>query len=116
LRCALKVSWRYAPDGVGHGDFLSATTADISAAGSALVVPRELKSGTQLEIAFEFKRAGRVALIGTITRPSQPKPSGKFVAGVAFRAISQTQANAIRDFIASRQDGQRKRSIADNID
>jgi c-di-GMP-binding flagellar brake protein YcgR len=111
LKHALPIVWRYAPDGVGYGEFTKSTAVDISAGGLALIVPRELRVGTLVEIKFDFGSSA-FTVIGSLARPTVQMASGKFVAGIALR-VSPAQANAIDDFILTRQRGQRKRDIAD---
>jgi PilZ domain len=112
LNYALPVVWRYAPDGVGYGEFSKGATVDISTAGVALMVPRELRMGTLVEIKFDLGDSGVFAVIGALARQTVRQPSGKFLAGIDLR-VNPLQANAIDDFIATRQRGQRKRGIAD---
>jgi hypothetical protein len=114
LKHALPVVWRYAPEGVGYGEFAKSTTADISCVGVSLVVPRELKPGTQIELKLDLNGSAKpFAVIGALTRPTQKQSSGKFSAGLSFQNISPTNQNAIGEFITSRQNGQRNRSLAD---
>jgi hypothetical protein len=108
---ALPVVWRYAPDGVGYGDFSKSATVDISSGGVLLVVPRELRTGTVVEVKIDLGTAS-FAVVGTLTRETTQQASGKFLAGIALR-VSPVQANAIEAFISMREQGQRKRGIAD---
>jgi hypothetical protein len=112
LKYALPVVWRYAPDGVGYGEFTKSATVDISTGGVALMVPRELRTGTLVEIKFDLGESGVFTAVGALVRPTVQQPSGKFLAGIELR-VNPLQANAIDDFIATRQQGQRRRGIAD---
>jgi hypothetical protein len=114
LKFALGVDWRYAPEGAGYGEFMHGTTADLSCSGVSLVVPRELKLGTQIELRLDLNDGGPFLLIGTLMRPTQRQLSGKYIAGLAFPDIRPTSANAISEFIAKRKYGQSKRYLADD--
>jgi hypothetical protein len=111
LKYALPVLWRYAPDAVGYGEFTKSATVDISSNGVALMVPRELRTGTLVEIKFDLGTCA-FTVIGALARPTVQQPSGKFLAGIELRT-NLAQANAIDDFILARQQGQRQRGIAD---
>jgi len=111
LKYALPVIWRYAPDGIGYGEFTKSFAVDISSSGVALMVPRELRSGTLVEISLDLG-ATAFTVVGALTRPTAQTASGKYVAGIDLR-VNLAQANAIDDFILARQKGQRARGIAD---
>jgi hypothetical protein len=111
LKYALPILWRYAPDGVGYGEFTKSFTVDICGGGAALMVPRELRTGTLVEIKFDLGSAA-FTVVGGLTRQTVQTASGKFLAGIELR-VNPAQANAIDDFILARQQGQRKRGIAD---
>jgi hypothetical protein len=110
-QCAIAVTWRYAPDGIGFGEFTKSTTGDLSAAGVLLVVPRELRAGTLVEIKFDLGTSA-FSVIGVLKRSTQQQASGKFTAGIELR-VAPAEANAIDNFIVTRQKDHRKRSIAD---
>lgn len=115
LKYGLAVLWRYAPEATGYGDFIKGTTADISGAGMSLVVPRELKVGTQVEVKLDLEGSTKAFfVIGTLMRPTVQQGSGKYIAGIAMKNLSPTQSNAISEFIAQRQKGQKKRSLAEH--
>jgi hypothetical protein len=111
LQYALTVAWRYAPDGVGFGEFVKSAIVDISSSGVLLMVTRELRAGTLVEIKFDLGTSA-FAVVGALTRATQQQASGKFAAGIALR-VTLAQSNAIDAFIMARQRGQRKRDIAD---
>jgi len=114
LKTALPVTWRYAPDGSGYGNFYDGNSVDISCVGMSLLVPRELRAGTQVEIRFDLSDGQKpFTVIGTLTRPTQPAARGRFSAGMSFKNIRPTEENRLAEFILARQRGQRKRALAE---
>jgi hypothetical protein len=111
LKFALPVTWRYAPDGIGYGEFTKSFLVDISNGGGALMVQRELRTGTLVEINLNLG-ATAFTVVGALTRPTTQTANGKYLAGIGLR-VTPAQANAIDDFILARQKGQRDRGIAD---
>jgi hypothetical protein len=111
LKHALPVVWRYAPDGIGYGEFTKSFTVDFCSGGLALMVPRELRAGTLVEIKIDLGTTAFTA-VGALTRPTVQMASKSFLAGIELR-LNLPQANAIDNFIVARQQGQRKRGIAD---
>ncbi len=111
LETVLTVQFRYAPDGVGYGEFKPARTKNLSADGVALVIGRELKKGTQMEIKFDFN-GHPLILLGELTRPTEKEVCDKYLAGLRFLNIDASAESVIAAFIDSKIKGCRERSIA----
>ena len=113
MDAVIPVLWRYAPSGEGYGAFARSFTANISAGGLAFVVPRALRAGTQVELSLTLDEVPAFVVIGTLTRPTVPNGC-KHLAGITFDELSPAGANAIDNFIASRERGRRERGMANH--
>jgi hypothetical protein len=113
MDCVIPVLWRYAPGGEGYGAFMRSFTANLSAGGVAFVVPRALRAGTQVELELTLDEAPAFVVIGTLTRPTVQNRSNH-LAGTAFDELTPAGANAIDNFIASRERSRRERGIANH--
>jgi hypothetical protein len=112
LDAVLPVDWRYAPDGAGFGDYLKGSLSDLSKSGAWLIVGRELKTGTQVELRFSLKASmAPLVIISDVVRTAKIESSGKNSAGIRFRDVDSASEGAINDFILERQMQRRDRGL-----
>ena len=105
--------WRFAPGGVGTGDFAKATIRDISRGGCSLIVDRELKLHTKVEVKMKLKsEAPALTLLGEVMRHEKIKSSGKVSHGLRFHGLRPDEDQAIIEFINRRQADLRSRGLA----
>jgi hypothetical protein len=105
--------WRFAPGGVGTGEFLKATIRDISRGGCSLIVDRELKLHTKVEVKMNLKSAPPAQVfLGEVMRHEKIKTSGKFSHGLRFHGLRPDEDQAIIEFINRRQADLRSRGLA----
>jgi hypothetical protein len=112
LQAILPIHWRYAPGGLGNGDFFKASLSDLSLGGAALVVARELRTGTQVEVCFTLKTAPRpLVVLSEVMRAAKIEASGKNLVGIRFVNVHGTVGQAINKFIHERQILRRNRGM-----
>jgi hypothetical protein len=105
--------WRFAPRGVGTGDFTKATIRDISRGGCSLILDRELKLHTNVEVKMKLRAdAAPPVLLGEVMRHEKIKNSGKFSHGLRFLGLRPDEDQAIIEFINRRQADLRSRGLA----
>ena len=105
--------WRFAPGGVGTGEFVKATIRDISRGGCSLIIDRELKPHTNVEVRMKLKpEAPPMTLLGEVMRHEKIKSSGKFSHGLRFHGLRPAEDQAIIEFINRRQADLRSRGLA----
>ncbi|HUA07851.1 MAG TPA: PilZ domain-containing protein [Candidatus Acidoferrales bacterium] len=105
--------WRFAPGGVGTGEFARATIRDISRGGCSLIVERELKLHSQVEVKMQLKSGvTALTLLGEVMRHEKIKTSGKFSHGLRFHGLRPDEDQAIIEFINRRQADLRSRGLA----
>jgi hypothetical protein len=105
--------WRFAPGGVGVGDFQRASARDISRGGCALIIDRQMKLGTKVEVRLQLKNDGSsLTLLGEVVRHEQIKSSGKHSHGLRFQGLRPEEDHAIITFINQRQADLRARGLA----
>jgi hypothetical protein len=105
--------WRFAPGGVGTGEFVKATIRDISRGGCSLIVDREVKLHTKVEVKMNLKtEAQSLVLLGEVMRHEKIKSSGKFSHGLRFQGLRPDEDQAIIEFINRRQADLRSRGLA----
>jgi hypothetical protein len=105
--------WRFAPGGVGSGEFAKATIRDISRGGCSLIVDRELKLHTKVEIRMKLKSdAPALNFLGEVMRHEKIKSSGKSSHGLRFHGLRPEEDQAIIEFINRRQADLRSRGLA----
>jgi hypothetical protein len=108
----IPVEWRYAPDGNGYGEFLPASMKDLSRGGASLVVGRELKEGTRIEVRFVLKsKAKPLVEICQVVRAAKIERSDRNAAGIAFIGVDSEDARALSEFINERQSIRRDRGV-----
>jgi len=106
-------SWRFAPSGVGKGEFVKATIRDVSRGGCSLIIDRELKHGTQVEVQMQLKDGMEpLTMLGEVMRHEQIKSSGKHSHGLRFHGIRPGEDQAIVEFINRKQSELRSRGLA----
>ncbi len=105
--------WRFAPGGVGIGDWVKCTVRDISRGGCSLIIDRGLKNHSQVEIKMLLRPdAPELVLLGEVMRHEVIKASGKHSHGLRFQGIRPAEDQAIVDFINRRQADLRSRGLA----
>jgi hypothetical protein len=105
--------WRFAPGGVGTGEFTKATIRDISRGGCSLICDRQLKLHTKVEVRMKLRAdSGGLTLLGEVMRHEQIKTSGKHSHGLRFQGLRPDEDQAIIDFINRRQADLRSRGLA----
>jgi hypothetical protein len=105
--------WRFAPAGVGKGEYAKATIRDISRGGCSLIIDRALKMGAQVEIKMHLKtEAPPLELLGEVMRHEQIPTSGKHSHGLRFHGMRPEEDQAIVEFINRRQAELRSRGLA----
>ena len=106
-------SWRFAPEGIGHGHFQKATLRDISRGGCSLIIDRGLRNGQQVEVKMQLKPDGpEFTFLGEVMRVEAIKTSGKHSHGLRFQGIRPDEDQAIVEFINRKQSELRSRGLA----
>ncbi len=106
--------WRFAPSGVGTGEFLRGTIRDISRGGCSLICERQLKLGTAVEvrIALRSGTSEPVTLLAEVMRHEHIAQSGKHSHGLRFQGIRPEEDQAIVEYINRKQADLRNRGLA----
>jgi hypothetical protein len=105
--------WRFAPGGVGTGQFMRCTIRDISRGGCSLIIDRPLKFHTSVEVRMKLRAEGEgVTLLGEVMRHEEIKASGKQSHGLRFHGLRPDEDQAIIEFINRRQADLRSRGLA----
>ena len=105
--------WRFAPDGIGVGEFLKGSVRDISRGGCALIMDRQCKVGQMLEVKMQLRaNVAPLTVLGEIMRVEQVPTSGKFSHGLRFHGLRPEEDHAILDFINHRLAELRSRGLA----
>jgi len=106
-------TWRFAPGGKGTGEFVKANIRDISRGGCSLILDRELKRGTSVEVQLRLREGGApLVLLGEVMRQERIASSGRFSHGLRFHGIRPEEDHAIVEFINRRQAELRSRGLA----
>lgn len=106
-------SWRFAPGGVGTGDFTRGTIRDISRGGCSLICERALKLGTKVEVQMPLKTgAAPLTLLGEVMRHEHIPTSGKHSHGLRFHGVRPHEDQGIVEFINRKQTDLRNRGLA----
>ena len=105
--------WRFAPGGIGVGEFLKGNVRDISRGGCALIMDRQCKVGQMLEVKMQLRaNVAPLTVLGEIMRVEQVPTSGKFSHGLRFHGLRPEEDHAILDFINHRLAELRSRGLA----
>ena len=105
--------WRFAPKGVGTGEFAKATIRDISRGGCSLIMDRPVKLQTTVEVRMKLRPEGApLTLLGEVMRHEEIKTSGKHSHGLRFHGLRPDEDQAIIEFINRRQADLRSRGLA----
>lgn len=105
--------WRFAPQGVGTGEFSKCTVRDISRGGCSLIIDRPLKLHTNVEVRMRLRPdASEMTLLGEVMRHEVIKTSGKHSHGLRFHGLRPDEDQAIIEFINRRQADLRSRGLA----
>ena len=106
-------TWRFAPNGLGHGPFEKATLRDISRGGCSLIIHRGLRKGQQVEVQMQLKPDGPTfTFFGEVMRVDTIKTSGKHSHGLRFQGVRPDEDQAIVEFINRKQSELRSRGLA----
>ena len=105
--------WRFAPKGIGSGDWAKGTIRDISRGGCSLIIDRGIKHHMQVEVRMQLRPEGEpLVLLGEVMRHEVIKTSGKHSHGLRFNGIRPAEDQAIVEFINRRQAELRSRGLA----
>lgn len=105
--------WRFAPMGVGSGEFAKCTVRDISRGGCSLIIDRGLKSHAQVEVKMQLRPDGTpLTLLAEVMRHEVIPASGKHSHGLRFNGIRPAEDQEIVEFINRRQADLRNRGLA----
>lgn len=105
--------WRFAPNGMGTGEWVKCTFRDISRGGCSLIIDRPLKKNAQVEVKLNLKSSAQpVTLLGEVMRHDVIAASGKHSHGLRFHGIRPAEDQAIVEFINRRQADLRSRGLA----
>ncbi len=105
--------WRFAPGGIGTGEWAKCSVRDISRGGCSLIIDRGLKNHAQVEVKIQLRPdAPELALLGEVMRHEVIKASGKHSHGLRFHGIRPAEDQAIVEFINRRLADLRSRGLA----
>jgi hypothetical protein len=105
--------WRFAPGGVGTGEWSKCTVRDISRGGCSLIIDRAMKNHTQVEVKMQLRLDGEgLTLLGEVMRHEVIQASGKHSHGLRFQGVRPAEDQAIVEFINRRQAELRSRGLA----
>ena len=106
-------TWRFAPGGKGTGEFVKANIRDISRGGCSLILDRELKRASSVEVQLRLRESGApLVLLGEVMRQERIASSGRFSHGLRFHGIRPEEDHAIVEFINRKQAELRSRGLA----
>ena len=113
LDATVPAQWRYAPGGQGSGTFVRASITDVSRSGASLIVDREVKKGTFVEVRFSVSTAANpLVLLGEVMRTTSIEITKKVSLGLRFQGLAPEEDRAIMEFINKRQAERRNRGLA----
>jgi PilZ domain len=113
LDATVAAQWRFAPGGKGSGDYVRASLTDISRSGASLIVDRDVKKGSFVEVRFAVSTAATpLVLLGEVMRNSPLESSKKISLGLRFHGMKAEEDRAIMEFINKRQAERRNRGLA----
>ena len=113
LDATVPAQWRFAPGGKGAGDWTRGSLTDISRSGASLIVDREVKKGTYVEVRFAVSTAASpLALLGEVMRCAALESSKKVSLGLRFHGVKLEEDRSIMEFINKRQAERRNRGLA----
>ncbi len=113
LDATVPAQWRFAPGGRGSGDYVRSSVTDVSRSGASLIVEREVKPGTYVEVRFAVGTAvAPLVLLGEVMRSSSIELSKRVSLGLRFHGVKAEEDRAIMEFINKRQADRRHRGLA----
>jgi c-di-GMP-binding flagellar brake protein YcgR len=113
LDATVPAQWRFAPGGKGNGEYIRASLTDISRSGASLIVDREVKKGTQVEVKFAVSTTSApLTLLGEVMRTANIETTKKLSLGLRFHGVKAEEDRAIMEFINKRQAERRSRGLA----
>jgi c-di-GMP-binding flagellar brake protein YcgR len=112
IQWVTQVQWRYAPDAKGFGDFLPASMMDVSRGGASLVVRRDLKVGSQVEVRFVLNSKNQPFVeICEVVRAAKVERSDKYAVGIRFLAIDLQDERILNASLEERRSTRRQRGV-----
>ncbi|HTW82571.1 MAG TPA: PilZ domain-containing protein [Candidatus Sulfotelmatobacter sp.] len=113
LDATVPAQWRFAPGGKGSGEYVRASLTDISRSGASLIVDREVKKGTSVEVRFAVSTTSTpLTLLGEVMRTANIETTKKLSLGLRFHGVKPEEDRAIMEFINKRQAERRSRGLA----
>jgi hypothetical protein len=113
MDAVVPAQWRHATRGAGMGRFLRGSVRDISRGGCALIIDRELKLGTQVEVRLTLRTDLPVlTLLAQVTRHELIRTSGRHSHGMRWSGLRPEEDQEIVTFINQRQADLRNRGLA----
>ena len=107
-----QVRWRFAPDGVGFGDFVPASMMDVSRGGVSLVVGREIKLGTKVEVCFVLNsKRNPFVEVCQVVRAAKIGTSDKHGVGLRFLSIDRQDERLLVESLEERRSLRRQRGV-----
>jgi hypothetical protein len=113
LDATVHAQWRFAPAGRGTGDYVRASLTDISRSGASLIVDRDVRKETYVEVRFAVSTAAApLVVLGEVMRSAGIEGTKKSSLGLRFVGLKPDEDRAIMEFINKRQAERRNRGLA----
>jgi hypothetical protein len=113
LDATVPAQWRFAPAGRGTGDYVRASLTDISRSGASLIVDRDVRRETFVEVRFAVSTAAApLVVLGEVRRSAGIEGTKKSSLGLRFQGLKPDEDRAIMEFINKRQAERRNRGLA----
>jgi PilZ domain len=113
LDATVPAQWRFAPGMKGTGDYVRGSLTDISRSGASLIVDREVKKESYVEVRFAVSTAATpLVLLAEVMRNSPIETSKRLSLGLRFHGVKPEEDRAIMEFINKRQADRRNRGLA----
>ncbi|HEX3464472.1 MAG TPA: PilZ domain-containing protein [Candidatus Elarobacter sp.] len=113
LDATVPAQWRFALGMTGSGEYTRGSLTDISRSGASLIVDREVKLGSYVEVRFAVSTAATpLVLVAEVMRNSPIETSKRVSLGLRFHGVKPEEDRAITEFITKRQADRRNRGLA----
>ena len=113
LDATVPAQWRFAPGMKGTGDYVRGSLTDVSRSGASLIVDRDVKKETYVEVRFAVSTAATpLVLLAEVMRNSPIETSKRVSLGLRFHGVKPEEDRAIMEFINKRQADRRNRGLA----
>ena len=115
--CSCPAPGAMRPAARARASYIKGSIRDISRGGCALIVDRQCKAGSWLEVRMnsEVARAARCCVLGEVVRIEQIPTSGKFSHGLRFQGSTPEEDRAILEFITRKQTELRNRWLEPDL-